>query len=68
MHDHSYPHTPGHRDVETSVEAARSIEMSVGHLQRIAPGDKDRGWARPHGGRAFADRPHRAGLYPATNL
>lgn len=31
-----YPNSPGHRGIETSAEAARSIEISVGHLQRIA--------------------------------
>ena len=32
----AYPSEPGHRGVITSVEAALSIELSVGHLQRIA--------------------------------
>jgi hypothetical protein len=31
-----YPDGPGHRGIDTSVEAARKMEMSVGHLQRIA--------------------------------
>lgn len=31
-----YPIGPGHRDVDTSVAAARDIEISVGRLQRIA--------------------------------
>lgn len=31
-----YPHAAGHRDVETSIEAARSIDIATGHLQRIA--------------------------------
>jgi hypothetical protein len=36
MQDHRYPSVPGHRNVDTSIEAARSIELSVGHLQRVA--------------------------------
>lgn len=36
MHDPIYPYLPGHRGVDTSREAAEAIEMSVGHLQRIA--------------------------------
>lgn len=36
MHDHRYPSVPGHRGIETSIEAARSIELSTGHLQRVA--------------------------------
>ena len=36
MHSHDYPNEPGHRGVDTSIEAARAIELSVGHLQRIA--------------------------------
>lgn len=31
-----YPHVPGHRNVDTSSEAAREIARTVGHLQRIA--------------------------------
>lgn len=31
-----YPSGPGHRGVETSIAAARDIELSVGHLQRVA--------------------------------
>lgn len=31
-----YPNSPGHRGVDTSLDAARSIELSVGHLQRVA--------------------------------
>ncbi len=31
-----YPHSAGHRGIDTSIEAARAIDMSVGHLQRIA--------------------------------
>ena len=36
MHAHNYPDEPGHRGVDTSIDAARSIELSVGHLQRVA--------------------------------
>lgn len=36
MHEPIYPDVPGHRGVDTSVEAARDLEMSVGHLQRVA--------------------------------
>jgi len=36
MHSHDYPNEPGHRGVDTSIEAARAIELSVGHLQRVA--------------------------------
>jgi hypothetical protein len=32
----SYPEAPGHRGVDTSVDAACSMEISVKHLQRIA--------------------------------
>jgi DNA-binding transcriptional regulator LsrR (DeoR family) len=32
----SYPNAPGHRNVETSVTAACSLETKLGHLQRIA--------------------------------
>lgn len=31
-----YPHEPGHRGIDTSIEAARSIDMAVSHLQQIA--------------------------------
>ncbi|WP_231031385.1 hypothetical protein [Sphingomonas sp. IC-56] len=31
-----YPSGPGHRGIDTSIAAARDIEISVGHLQRIA--------------------------------
>lgn len=31
-----YPFAPGHRGVDTSLSAARAIEMSTGRLQRIA--------------------------------
>lgn len=31
-----YPEEPGHRGVDTSIEAARSIEIAAGHLQRLA--------------------------------
>lgn len=31
-----YPHEAGHRGVDTSIEAARSIDIAVGHMQRIA--------------------------------
>ena len=31
-----YPAEPGHRGVDTSIAAARSIEIAVSHLQRIA--------------------------------
>lgn len=31
-----YPDKPGHRGVDTSMEAADAIEVSVGHMQRIA--------------------------------
>lgn len=31
-----YPTGPGHRGVETSIAAAREIDLSVGRLQRIA--------------------------------
>lgn len=31
-----YPMAPGHRGVDTSIAAARSVEMSTGRLQRIA--------------------------------
>lgn len=36
IHAHNYPDEPGHRGVDTSIDAARSIELSVGHLQRVA--------------------------------
>lgn len=36
IHEPIYPHVPGHRGVDTSIEAAEAIEMSVGHLQRVA--------------------------------
>lgn len=32
----TYPSAPGHRGVDTSVAAARALELSVGQLQRIA--------------------------------
>jgi len=32
----TYPSVPGHRGVDTSIAAARSLELSVGQLQRIA--------------------------------
>lgn len=35
-HSHDYPNEPGHRGIDTSISAAQSIELSVGHLQRIA--------------------------------
>ena len=31
-----YPNAPGHRGADTSIEAARSIDIATGHLQRIA--------------------------------
>lgn len=31
-----YPHSAGSRGVDTSLDAARSIDLSVGHLQRVA--------------------------------
>ncbi len=31
-----YPHVAGDRGVDTSVEAARSLDLAVSHLQRIA--------------------------------
>lgn len=31
-----YPDEPGHRGIDTSIDAARSIDLSVGHLQRVA--------------------------------
>ncbi|GLK44480.1 MULTISPECIES: hypothetical protein [Novosphingobium] len=36
IHEPIYPHAPGHRGVDTSIAAAEAIEMSVGHLQRVA--------------------------------
>jgi len=36
IHEPIYPDGPGHRGVDTSIEAARKMEMSVGHLQRVA--------------------------------
>lgn len=35
-HAHDYPDAPGHRDIDTSIEAARSIATSAGRLQRTA--------------------------------
>lgn len=35
MSDH-YPDMPGHRGVQTSLEAARSIDIAASRLQRIA--------------------------------
>lgn len=32
----TYPHRPGHRGEETSIEAADHIEPHVGHLQQLA--------------------------------
>jgi len=34
--DPRYPDVPGHRGVDTSIDAARSIEISASRLQRIA--------------------------------
>ncbi len=31
-----YPHSPGHRGVDTSIAAARDLDLSVSRLQRIA--------------------------------
>ncbi len=31
-----YPNSPGHRCVETSIEAAHAIETATGRLQRMA--------------------------------
>lgn len=31
-----YPHTPGHRGIDTSVAAAESIAAQLGYLQRRA--------------------------------
>jgi len=36
IQDRIYPAAPGHRGVDTSVDAARAIEISVSRLQRIA--------------------------------
>lgn len=36
IHEPIYPHVPGHRGIDTSIEAAEAIEMSAGHLQRVA--------------------------------
>jgi hypothetical protein len=36
IHAHNYPDEPGHRGIETSVEASAAIALSVGHLQRVA--------------------------------
>jgi hypothetical protein len=36
MISHSYPEGPSHGVTDTSADAARSIELSVGHLQRVA--------------------------------
>lgn len=35
VHAHDYPDEPGHRGVDTSIEAVRSIDRSGGYLQRI---------------------------------
>lgn len=32
----SYPDAPGHRNIDTSIEAARELAPKVGRLQRIA--------------------------------
>lgn len=32
----AYPDAPGHRNVETSIEAAKAIAPSLGRLQRLA--------------------------------
>jgi len=34
MHDPIYPNAPGHRDVDTSVEAAQAIKPHLGRLQK----------------------------------
>jgi hypothetical protein len=69
VHAHDYPDEPGHRGVDTSIEAARSIEVSVGHLQRIAYRA-----IRAAGGRglttnelAEAVRIHRDSIQPRTS-
>src|ERR1700750_702467 len=31
-----YPDAAGHRNIDTSITAARFIDLSVGHLQRVA--------------------------------
>ena len=31
-----YPYSPGHCGIDTSADAARSIEIAASHLQRIA--------------------------------
>jgi predicted transcriptional regulator len=35
-HSHDYPNGPAIGKTDTSADAARSIELSVGHLQRVA--------------------------------
>ncbi len=35
-HDPIYPETPGHRWVDTSIEAAAAIESHCGRLQRMS--------------------------------
>lgn len=36
IHKPFYPHEPGHRGIDTSIEAAEAIEISAGRLQRLA--------------------------------
>jgi hypothetical protein len=38
MDDRTYPDTPGHRGIETSVEAADAIAPATGRLQTMAYG------------------------------
>ena len=35
-HSHGYPDAPGHRDVDTSIDAARIMANSASRLQRTA--------------------------------
>jgi predicted transcriptional regulator len=36
VHSHDYPDEPGHRGVDTSIEAAKAIVNAAGRLQRMA--------------------------------
>ena len=41
----TYPDTPGHRNVETSIDAANALAPKLGRLQRMAEGAiRDAGW------------------------
>ncbi|TPG56371.1 hypothetical protein [Sphingomonas glacialis] len=63
-----YPHTPGHRGVDTSISAARSIDIATSHLQRIALRAIRAAGARGLTTHELADivRIHRDALQPRT--